>query len=180
MTRRTSPPASWQSKGQESRASAGTPGLQPGGRPGRTRWLPPPCSPRLVETRPGTRRHLPTEAEPERCRLRSPSPSHSLSDPNPSLRALVQEPESWSQILPHPWALFKLSLSAHDCGCQALKDESGVGCPCTARKSVTGSRQCPPARGPASEPPHGASRGRGEKRWAGAASRGGSLLGLSL
>lgn len=55
----------------------------------------------------------------ERYRLRSPSPSHSRSDPNPSLRALVQEPESWSQILPHPWAAFKLSLSAHDCECQA-------------------------------------------------------------
>lgn len=121
----------------------------------------PPRSPRLVGTRPGAQRPLLTEGEPARWRQRGSS--HSLSDPNPSLRALVQELEV---LVPNPAPLAGSGPTSTECPRVQVpdaQDEAGVGCPCSPRTSVRGSQRGPPASGPAPEQQQGAGRGLGEK-----------------
>lgn len=82
-----------------------------------SQMVPLPCDGGLVGKRlGGGQRHLLVKEQPTRCRLRSSSPFHSVLQPSPFLRALVQELEV---LVPSPVPLIgfvqlKLSLSAHD------------------------------------------------------------------
>lgn len=159
----------------ESRASAGAPRLQSGGRPGKARWLPPPRSPRPVGTSPGGTAPPADGGRARHVQTKELSPPRPPAGPQPLSQGLSAGAKSPG---PKSCPTRGLCSKAHCVprlqvpGAQA---QGRRGLPVLGQDSGKRSQRGPPAGGPAPERPHGTGRGVGGKPRVRAAGWGGPL-----